>query len=192
MAYTTRRPMLEGMRNNQDSAWQEFRSTYAPLIQLIATKKHLTKEESAELSQDVCVKMVQRNALEKYDATRGKFRTYLGRIINNCATDIIRKRPKPSQITTRQFNNIPADSTPREAVSQNEDDSLLQLAMDNVRARCDDLTFLAFEFHSRQHRPAKEVAKELGVSEEKVYLSSSRIIQRLKKEIERLKAEEKL
>ena len=63
---------------------------------------------------------------------------------------------------------------------------LLEKAMEEVRSRCDDLTFLAFDFHVRQKRPAKEVAQALGISEQKVYLSSSRITQRLKEAVERL------
>ena len=190
MTYTTRQSLLDGMRQNQDSAWEDFRTTYAPLVRLIAQKKHLTEQESADLLQDVCVTMVQRDALGKYNPAQGRFRTYLGRIIINCAIDLIRKRPTASPVTTRHFNNSTNENPSVEEQLDNEwEDFLLEKAMAEVRSRCDDLTFLAFEFHVRQQRPAKEVAAVLGITEQKVYLSSSRITQRLKETVERLKKE---
>ncbi len=190
MAYTTRQSMLNGMRQNQETAWEDFRTTYAPLIRLIARKKNLTDQETDELLQDVCVTMVQRDAIGKYNPAQGRFRTYLGRIINNCAVDIIRKRPAEQSVSTRHFNNATdAESEVVEELTHEWEEFLLEKALAEVRSRCDDLTFLAFDFHVRQQRPAKEVAEALGISEQKVYLSSSRITQRLKETVERLQKE---
>lgn len=182
--------MLNGMRQNQETAWEDFRTTYAPLIRLIARKKNLTDQETDELLQDVCVTMVQRDAIGKYNPAQGCFRTYLGRIINNCAVDIIRKRPAAQSVSTRHFNNATdAESEVVEELTHEWEEFLLEKALAEVRSRCDDLTFLAFDFHVRQQRPAKEVAEALGISEQKVYLSSSRITQRLKETVERLQKE---
>lgn len=190
MAYTTRQSMLNGMRQNQETAWEDFRTTYAPLIRLIARKKNLTDQETDELLQDVCVTMVQRDAIGKYNPAQGRFRTYLGRIINNCAVDIIRKRPAEQSVSTRHFNNATdAEAEVVEELTHEWEEFLLEKALAEVRSRCDDLTFLAFDFHVRQQRPAKEVAEALGISEQKVYLSSSRITQRLKETVERLQKE---
>ena len=190
MAYTTRQSMLNGMRQNQETAWEDFRTTYAPLIRLIARKKNLTDQETDELLQDVCVTMVQRDAIGKYNPAQGRFRTYLGRIINNCAVDIIRKRPAEQSVSTRHFNNATdAEAEVVEELTHEWEEFLLEKALAEVRSRCDDLTFLAFDFHVRQQRPAKEVAEALGISEQKVYLSSSRITPRLKETVERLQKE---
>ena len=190
MAYTTRQSMLNGMRQNQETAWEDFRTTYAPLIRLIARKKNLTDQETDELLQDVCVTMVQRDAIGKYNPAQGRFRTYLGRIINNCAVDLIRKRPAAQSVSTRHFNNATdAESEVVEELTHEWEEFLLEKALAEIRSRCDDLTFLAFDFHVRQQRPAKEVAEALGISEQKVYLSSSRITQRLKETVERLQKE---
>ena len=190
MAYTTRQSMLNGMRQNQETAWEDFRTTYAPLIRLIARKKNLTDQETDELLQDVCVTMVQRDAIGKYNPAQGRFRTYLGRIINNCAVDIIRKRPAEQSASTRHFNNTTDEEAEVvEELTHEWEEFLLEKALAEVRSRCDDLTFLAFDFHVRQQRPAKEVAEALGISEQKVYLSSSRITQRLKETVERLQKE---
>ena len=189
MAYTTRQSLLDAMRRNENSAWEEFGIVYGPLVNLIAKKHHLTAQESSELLQDVCVAMIQRSALSRYDASQGHFRTYLGRIISNCAIDIIRRRTRHTTGSTQILEAVKDDSPDVDDFSGEWESFILQQALAEVRSRCDDLTYLAFEFHVRQNRPAKEVAKELGMSEEKVYLSSSRIVQRLKKTIERLNEE---
>ena len=153
-------------------------------------KKNLTDQETDELLQDVCVTMVQRDAIGKYNPAQGRFRTYLGRIINNCAVDIIRKRPAEQSVSTRHFNNTTDEEAEVvEELTHEWEEFLLEKALAEVRSRCDDLTFLAFDFHVRQQRPAKEVAEALGISEQKVYLSSSRITQRLKETVEHLQKE---
>lgn len=190
MAYTTRQSLLDALRNNQESAWQEFRETYAPLVRLLARRHHLTDTENDELLQDVCVTMFHRKALEKYNPEEGRFRTYLGRIISNCAVDLIRRRPPAAQpISTRRFTNLSSSPTSEEEFEEEWKEFLLEKALAEVRSRCDDLTYMAFEFHARQKRPAKEVAEALGVSEQKVFEATTRITQRLKKAIDRLKQE---
>ena len=189
MAYTTRQSLLDAMRRNENTAWVEFGTVYGPLVRLIARKNRLTVQESKELMQDVCVTMIQREALSKYDAGQGHFRTYLGRIISNCAIDIIRRRPKRTTGSTQRLETVKDESSGADDITSEWDDFILQQALSEVRSRCDDLTYLAFEFHVRQGRPAKEVAKELGISEDKVYLSSSRIVRRLKDAVERLNEE---
>lgn len=192
--YTTRQSLLDAMRQNQESAWEDFRTTYAPLVRLIAAKRHLNDQETDELLQDVCLNVFQRDALNKYDPAQGRFRTYLGRIIYNCANDIIRKRnaaADAAHFTTRSFNHLPQDNPDPTQLELQQDweNFLMEKAMAEVRARCADVTFLAFEFHARQKRPAKEVAAQLGISEQNVYLASSRITQRIKEAIERLRKE---
>ena len=137
--YTTRQSLLDAKRQNQESAWEDFRTTYAPLVRLIAAKRRLTDLETDELLQDVCVTVFQRDALNKYDPAQGRFRTYLGRIIYNCANDIIRKRnaaAAAAHFTTRSFNHLPQDNPDPTQLELQQDweNFLMEKAMAEVRA----------------------------------------------------------
>ena len=190
MAYTTRQSLLDSLRKNDNSGWEEFRTIYAPLVHLLARKHCLTESESEELLQDVCVTIFQRKAISKYNPQVGLFRTYLGRIITNCANDILRKRPpSPVSLSTQRFNDIPAPSPSPAELAQAWEEFILEKALAEIRSRCDDLTYLAFDFHARKNRPAKEVAEALGISEQKVFQASSRITRRLRETIARMNLE---
>ena len=185
MAYTTRKSMLDAMRRNEDTAWREFLEFYAPLIALRAQDFQLTPLETDELRQDLCVNLFTRGALANYDASKGRFRDYLRAILANCAIDILRRR-------TATVANAPEPAAPPDDNERFELEwrqTLLEKALAEVQARCDDLTFMAFQLHAQQGKPAKEVAAALKISEQKVFLSSSRITQRLKDAVQRLEQE---
>jgi RNA polymerase sigma factor (sigma-70 family) len=186
MAFTTRKNMLQAMQHNDNSAWEDFLTYYGPLIKLRADDFRLTPQETDELRQDICVSIFSQGSLETYDPQRARFRDYLRGIIAHRALDILRRRPDPQQRPLKE-EEISADDDLR--FEQEWREFLLGKAVENVKSRCDDLTFMAFQLHSWQGRPAKEVAKELEIPESKVFLASSRIKQRLAEEVKRLEKE---
>ena len=187
MSYTTRQSLLESMKRNENSAWEEFLDFYAPLIQMRAHDLRLTASETAELQQDICVNLFTRHGLANYDPTRKvRFRDYLRAIITNCAIDLLRRRTDPQP-------TLPAPSTTPEEEMQREQkewhDFLMEKALDMIRRRCDPLNYMAFELHIQQERPVPEVAQALGISPARVSLACTRILRRLRNEIIRLEQE---
>ena len=173
------------MKRNENSAWEKFLKFYGPLITLRAQDYRLTPQETEELRQDLCVSIFTKGSLEAYDPTRSRFRDYLRGILAHRAIDIIRRRPP--QIVTMAEPPVPQDDN--ECFEKEWRDFLLQKAVEEVQSRCDDLTFMAFQLHAWQGRPAKEVAEELGMTEQNVFLASSRITRRLREEVKRLEKE---
>ncbi len=185
MAYTTRKSMLLAMQRNENAAWEEFLEFYGPLITLRANDYRLTPQETEELRQDICVSIFTKNSLASYDPARGRVRDYLRGIITHRAVDIIRRRPQ-------QGAPAPEPSSAeedRERFEREWREFVFEKALAEVKSRCDDLTFMAFQLHAWQGRPAKEVAQELGMTEQNVFLASSRITQRLRAEVKRLEKE---
>ena len=174
------------MQRNENAAWEEFLAFYAPLIRLRANDLHLTDAEFEELRQDLCVNLVTRQGLAKFDPARGRFRDYLRSIITNCAIDLLRRRTSP--LPSEPLPAVTAEEEERSA-QQEWQDFLLEKAQEAVRARCDALNFMAFELHVKQERPVPEVAAALGISEARVSQACSRIVRRLRKEVARLETE---
>ncbi len=188
MAFTTRVPMLRAMQRNENAAWEEFLDYYGPLIAMRATHYRLSPREAGELRQEVCVSIFTNDSVSAYDPARGRFRDYLRGIIDHRALDLIRKR-SPGDTAAPA---APEPAVPPEAEADFEQqwrDFLLEKAMAEVRARCDEVTFVAFQFHALRGLPAKEVAGILGIPEQRVFLASSRIAQRLRDTVKRLEAE---
>ena len=177
--------MLRAMERNENAAWEEFLEFYGPLIILRANDYRLTPQETDELRQDLCVSLFCKGALKAYDPTRGRFRDYLRGILAHRAVDIIRRRPKP----VAAMPEPTSEEEDKDRFEQEWRDFLFEKALAVVKTRCDDLTFMAFQLHAWQGRPAKEVAQQLGMSEQNVFLSSSRITQRLRAEVKRLEKE---
>ena len=64
--------------------------------------------------------------------------------------------------------------------------------MEQVRGRIDERQFQVFDLYAAKGWPAGEVAKTLGISVARVYLTKHRVAALLKKEVQRLeKAAEK-
>ena len=190
MAFTTRVPMLRALQRNENAAWEEFLEFYGPLIAVRARHYRLSPGETEELRQEVCVSIFAHDSVDAYTPERGRFRDYLCGIVNHRAIDLIRRRPSPPHGAEDSPAVEPSEPPENEAVFEQQwRDFLLEKATAEVRARCEENTFVAFQLHARRGLPARQVAEILGITEQQVYLASSRIIQRLRDTVARLKAE---
>jgi len=91
MAYTTSKTLLMQIQSGDSSAWSNFYLIYTPLIKSCGYKYNIDSSEQDDLVQNVMVKLFEKQALASYDPQKGKFRTYLGRIIFNTIMDMKRK-----------------------------------------------------------------------------------------------------
>lgn len=185
MAYTTRKELLNALKRNENVAWEKFLDFYGPLITLRGKDFGLTPQEVEELRQDVCVSIFTKNSIDAYDPSKGRFRDYLRGILTHRALDIVARRepvrdPRP---------DLPSEEDDSKRFEQEWREFVFEKALKEVQERCDDLTFMAFQLHAMHGLPAKEVAQQLKITEQKVFLSSSRITQRLKEAVKNLEKE---
>ena len=96
------------MHSNDQQAWNDFVEYYTPLIQLCAKDFSLTQQEAEELRQVVCLAVFKKDLTGQYDETKGRFRTFFRKVINNAAIDIIRKR-KPT-LPIEDASQIPEET----------------------------------------------------------------------------------
>ena len=201
MAFTTRKSLLNKVRNGDEVSWQEFYDAYKPLILLCGSDCGLTYDENAELVQQVMCEIFQKDIVGKYDPdnipehlvfkdtpAQGRFRHYLRKIIRYQAIKIYNKRHHAESIDDE---NSPVNAIPTEDQWEKVWDNewykhLLNMALAELKGRVQPDTFVAFEMYAIQNRCVEEVAKFLNLSVSSVYTAKSRCITALKEIIKEL------
>ncbi|MBR6372340.1 MAG: sigma-70 family RNA polymerase sigma factor [Victivallales bacterium] len=180
MAFTTRKELLQKVHDNVQQAWNDFVDYYSPLIALRAKDFGLTTEEYEELRQNVCLTVFQKDLTGQYDEKIGHFRTYLRKIINNSAIDILRKR-KPT-LSIENASQIPEEES-EDKFEEEWRHFIYEKALQIVRQNCDNVTYMAFDLYARKGMPVKDVARTLQISKDQVFQAKSRTLKRLKETI---------
>ncbi len=186
----TRPSLLVRIRDAGDrEAWRQFVEVYAPLVYRFARGRGLQDADAADLTQDVLQAVSGASKRLVYDPNRGTFRAWLYTVARNKLRNFLLARQR------RRDDADPAllDEQPaREEVEQWEreyEQRLFDWAAEQVRGQFRDTTWRAFWMTAVEDRPAAEVAGDLGISVGAVYIAKSRILARLREEIQRLQIE---
>lgn len=201
MAFTTSKSLLARVRSGDEISWNEFYTSYKPLILLCGYDCHLTEDEKEELVQKVMCEIFQKDILGKYDPenipsnvvfqhnpSKGRFRHYLRGIIRNQALKIVEKR--------KEHLSLDDDSGISETLSSPDlweavwDEEwrkhVLKEALTELKSRVQSESYASFEMYAIRNRPVQEVADFLNISVSAVYTAKSRCISELKKIIKEL------
>jgi RNA polymerase sigma-70 factor (ECF subfamily) len=185
----TRPSLLVRIRDAGDrEAWRQFVEVYAPLVYKFARRRGLQDADAADLTQDVLQAVAGASKRLVYDPERGTFRAWLYTVARNKLRNLLLARQR------RHEDGNPAliDEQPaREEVEQWEreyEQRLFDWAADQVRGHFQGTTWRAFWMTAVEGRPAADAAAELGLSVGAVYIAKSRVLARLREEIQRIQA----
>jgi RNA polymerase sigma factor (sigma-70 family) len=197
-APTTQPSLLIRLRDQGDErAWAEFTEIYAPLVQQLAQRRGLQDADAQDLCQDV-FRAVAR-AIEHFDPdpARGSFRGWLSRIAGNLIINLLaaqRRHPRGSGDTDiqRLLEEQPDLLAEESALFESEyRKRLLAWAAERVRGSFSEAMWQAFWRTGVEGQPVKEVAEALGMSIGTVYQYKSRVVARIRREIEQFDGESK-
>ena len=201
------RPSLLRRLNAGDDApsWQEFYSTYGGLIRFFAAKAGLTPDEAEEVVQETAIGVARGLPNFIYDPKVCRFKTWLLNLTRWRIQDQLRRRRPGGPQTPRSIHGpqqssrddtATIDRIPDPAVIEFGaewdaawDKNLLTQALERVRDRIDERQFQVFDLNVVKNWPAADVARTLGISIARVYLTKHRVSAALKKEIARLELE---
>ncbi len=187
----TRPSLLIRLRDPGDEpAWTEFTEIYGPLVHRLARSRGLQDADAQDLVQDV-FRAVAR-AIERYDPdpARGSFRGWLSRIARNLIINLLaaqRRHPRGSGDTDMQrlLEEQPDPSHEDSVLFTNEyRRRLLTWATRRIRGEFSEPVWQAFWLASVENRPPKDVAETLGMTLGTVYQYKSRVVARIRREIE--------
>jgi RNA polymerase sigma-70 factor (ECF subfamily) len=180
---TTPVTLLERLRRHPDeAAWHQLVRLYTPLLFSWAQRAGLTAHDAADLVQDVFTILVQTLPTFDYDRN-GRFRSWLRTITMNKLRDrkrrsaLLRQQPLEAGCEPALPDDVEAFW---EAEYRRE---LIHRALELMRADFAPVTWRACWEFVANGRSAADVAKELGLSENAVYLAKCRILRRLRDEL---------
>jgi RNA polymerase sigma-70 factor (ECF subfamily) len=184
------------LRDPRDErAWGEFVEIYGPLVGQLARRRGLQDADAADLVQEVFRAVA--SAIERYDPdpAKGSFRGWLSTIARNLIINLLdaqRRHPRGTGDTEvrRLLEEQPAPNSEESALFDAEyRRHLLHWAAERVRDEFSQTVWQAFWTTGVEGQSTQEAARALGLTIGTVYQYKSRVVARLRREIERVEGE---
>jgi RNA polymerase sigma-70 factor (ECF subfamily) len=177
--------LLQRVRDRADTgAWEEFVEVYQPMIRAFVRRHGVTASDVPDIVQDIFVRLIPTLARFRFDPSRGRFRTWLWRVASNAVANWNRKRISRARTEAtwheRQSAYALGGSASAEEV-QTHCQNLLNRVLVEIREATLPATWACFEGRILRARPALELAIELGVSRNSVYVNASRVLAQVRK-----------
>lgn len=183
---TTSVSLLERLRQpvDADEAWNRFVQLYTPLLFHWARHLGLASADAADLVQDVFTVLIQKLPTWVYDPAKS-FRGWMRTVLINKWRESKRRRT----VEANAANLVQASDVaePDHAVEFDEADyrrHLVGRALELMQAEFQPATWQACWQCVVQGRTAAEVAAELNITVNAVYLAKSRVLRRLHQELD--------
>lgn len=185
--HTTSLSLLANLRRPDDqAAWNRFVELYTPLLFYWCRRAGLQDSDAADLVQDVLQLLVKKLPEFEHDRTHS-FRSWLRTVTLNKWREQWRKRQAQPAGSGTEGAFEPAAPDAAEQFWETEYQQLLaNRALEIMRAEFEPKTWRACWETVVNDRSAAEVAMELGISVNAVYLARSRVLKRLREELDGL------
>jgi RNA polymerase sigma-70 factor (ECF subfamily) len=170
-------------RPDQGDAWIRFVELYTPLLYHWARRRiGLSGDEAADLIQEVFTLLVQKLPEFRYDKDKS-FRGWLRLVMLNKWRESQRRRIIPTVPAGSDAADVPI-SDQIEALGEKEyQQYLVRRALTLMQAEFQPATWKACWEYVVAGKPVAQVADELGITPNAVYLAKSRVLSRLRQEL---------
>ena len=192
----TRPSLLVRIRDRGDrAAWEQFAELYTPLLLRFARRHGLQEADAHDLVQEVLKAVTTAAERLEYDPRRGSFRGWLYTVARSKLSNLLAARARQAQgsgdtgvqgLLEQQPAPAADDSAEWDAEYERR---LFAWAAEQVRADFQEKTWQAFWQAAVEGKPAAQAAEALGLSVGAVYVAKSRVMARLKEQVQELHEE---
>jgi|SRR5579884_3657907 len=184
--HTTSISLLERLRQpGAQASWTRFVELYTPLLFYWARRLGLQESDAADLVQDVFALLVRRLPEFAYDRQKS-FRNYLRTILRNKWRENLRRLEPATGRDPQTLEQI-ADNDEFTALEEAEyRQQLVQQALRVLQPEFPSTTWKAFQEYVVAGRDPAQVAAELQISIGRVYTAKSRVLSRVRQELDGL------
>jgi RNA polymerase sigma-70 factor (ECF subfamily) len=188
-SFTTSTDLLRRLGDPRDEAvWHEYVGRYRPLLLSYARRLRFAAEDAEDLAQITLAEFCRTLREGKYERARGRLRSWLFGIAQRLVRkqrDRLRREPVPLDVAVDARERAAAERADdhedlEEIWEQEWRESVLRACLDQVRREVSATTYDAFRLFVREARPARDVAEELGVSENAVFGAKRRVLGRIR------------
>jgi RNA polymerase sigma-70 factor (ECF subfamily) len=180
--------LLLRIRDPRDAeAWQTFVDVYGRLVYRHCRTRGLGHQDAENVTQEVFAHVSRSIRGFDYRPEIGRFRDWLGTVTRNEINRFLKKESRAARggggdEGGQALEGLAAraeDTAWAEAFNAH----LLATALARSRPHFEETTWRAFERVWLDRRPAAEVARELNVAIDRVYVAKSRVLERLQQEV---------
>ncbi len=174
-------------RPDESAAWERFIGLYAPMIHAWVKRQGLADTDADDLAQEVMTILVQKLPEFDYSPDRS-FRGWLRTITVNKTRDFFRRRA-----ARKESVEISLKFSAAEPVVEPEHREFIEAAEYRAQLVGRALRIMQAEFRPATWQacwrlvvddcPADQVAAELGITANAVYIAKSRVLRRLREEL---------
>ena len=180
--------MLVRLRANEPGAWSALWMLYSDTVGAWCRRAGLRDHDADDVRQEVFRSVSANLASFRREKPGDSFRGWLWTITQNKIRDHWRNRASrpeaegggAAQIRMGQIPSAAIDSSSADLTATARD--AVVRALELIQRSFEPRTWKAFERFVVERRPAAEVAKELGMTANAVYIARSRILSRLRSE----------
>ncbi|MEM7312780.1 MAG: sigma-70 family RNA polymerase sigma factor [Planctomycetota bacterium] len=184
--WRTRKSLILRARNPDDSqAWEDFVQYYERFIFHVLHRMNVAAGDFDDLVQNVLLKLWR--SIASYDATKARFRTWLGVVVRNAVYDQFAETQRRRKLLEQEREALQRleQESPSEVerwIEQEWAGYVTSLAMERIEKLFSEKAVSAFTM-SHDGVAANEIATKLNLSNDSVYTLKSRVKARLIKEI---------
>jgi RNA polymerase sigma-70 factor (ECF subfamily) len=178
--------LLQGVKEGDKQAWERLVKLYAPLVYVWCRRAGMQSADAADVGQEVFQAVARKVTEFRRDRDGDSFRAWVRTITRHKLYDHLRRRRLQHLGKEEEGQTAPhAQSlSGLEASSAEEDREELTLlyrrAVELICSQFEESTRRAFWAVVVESRPVAEVARELGMTANAVYLARSRVLRRLR------------
>ncbi len=181
---STQIALLAKLQQSHDAdvdCWRRFVVIYSPLLEEWATRLRVPAQERQDLIQETLIKLLS-GIGSFHRRESGSFRGWLHTILRNCWFDRVRKH-QPMEL----IDSAVADSSspnPQQIVDEEEyRQYVMRRVFSLIIAEFPEKTQTAFRKYVIEGQAASDVARDLGINTNTLYLIRNRVLNRLRSEL---------
>ena len=190
----TRLTLIEKIKDPRDAdAWHEFTAIYFPLVFEICRRKGLQHADATDITQEVLSRVASAIESYKHDRTGSTFRGWLYCITRNLTVDFFRRRARDPLATAAS----PSDLNQIKEPSLEESDAfhmeyrkqMFSVVAKSVQSQVAPKTWAVFWKTEIERTDVDATAKELDMTRGAIYVARSRVIAKLRSEVQKRMSE---
>ena len=180
--------LLEGMRNQDEAAWERLVEIWTPLILRYCLRRRFSADDADDITQNTLVRIYSGLPGFHRDGAGKKLRYWIMAILRNEIATFCRKnsdQPRAAGGSDCQsiLENLPDFEDPS-SVDWCAPAQLLCRALEVIQSRIQPKNWEAFQLVEFQRLSNKEAGQKLGMTDDAVRQATSRIRKRLKAELQ--------
>jgi RNA polymerase sigma-70 factor (ECF subfamily) len=178
--------LLDGIRSQDQQAWERLVDVYSPLVYWWCKRRGLKPSDAADIGQEVFLAVSRFVDGFQRESSQDTFRGWLRRITENKINDRFRRScgeavASGGSDARAAMEQLPLDASDSDAGGE-EVGILAGQIIELVRGEFSEQDWQAFSRSVMENQTAAEIAQQLAITKNQVYLAKSRILRRLRDE----------